>query len=158
MSILQPSYRIAFECSLLSMLQCCKGEQCITVAIPSNNWAQSLDVAVRQPLSAVLRQTNSSWGRKNIPRQHWIPFSSGISIVLSSSSASNMFDTQQPNSPPGAAELRGSRAPTQASLQSLASRPEAYVPGRWETPCDPMEYGWKPHIFRLLHIIMGYIS
>jgi hypothetical protein len=54
-----------------------------------------------------------------------------ISIVLSSSS--NIFDTQ-PNSPPGAAELRGSMAPTQASLQSLASRLEAYVPGRWETP------------------------
>ena len=63
MSILQPSYRIAFECSLLSMLPCCKGEQCITSAIPSNNWAQSLDVAVRQPLSAVLRQTNSEAGQ-----------------------------------------------------------------------------------------------
>ena len=62
MSILQPSYRIAFECSLLSMLPSCKGEQCITT-IPSNNWAQSLDVAVRQPLSAVLWQTNSEAGQ-----------------------------------------------------------------------------------------------
>ena len=44
------------------MLPFCKGEQCITT-IPSNNWAQSLDVAVRQPLSAVLWQTNSEAGQ-----------------------------------------------------------------------------------------------
>ena len=42
-------------------------------------------------------------------------------------------------------------APTQASLQSLASRPEAYVPP-WETTVIPWNTGGN-HIFRLLHIL-----
>ena len=158
------------------MLPSCKGEQCITT-IPSNNWAQSLDVAVRQPLSAVLWQTNSEAGQtfqdnieyhfpsghlycskshrigwwENLQETH-IFHGKNLGLRLRFSQE-NPLNTQ-PKSSPGA-ELPGVHG-SNTGITAIACIKAGSLCASLGDYRDPMEYGWKPHISVITYIRVAY--